>query len=451
MSRNFSIGSNFLNFFNQERAGALEFENSLLVESSRTFVVPAGAKVIKFTAVGGGQAGAGITGGPGAGYFEKTFYAPFTGITTSFILTVGAANGGNTILKYADNTTIATAYGASAISDSNPVGVGGTAEGGDYNANGSPGGTNPGVGGASGSFMGPATYDPISAGHWPGFNESLTGYALNFYRYFKSQYSNSSGVGTYIDYRQPSIFSAVGPAGVGTGAGGSTGPTGEFIGKSGNGGPGGTGPSGSVGGQSGAAGGNGGILNANGILASLKYRSGNGGAGGNGGGGSSPNPSPTQPPRAGGNGGRGGDAGVITNLFGSFGGAGGSSGNGGAGGNGGPGYIYAPGGSGDGGAGGRGYDGGPGGFGGGGGRGGNAGPGGAAGNYPGRTGAPAGVAGNGGTGGYGGGGGAYGLGAEGGNGSSPPPQPPGSPSSPGVVGQGGPGAFIVEWTTIAKN
>ena len=158
--------------YSQSRNNGLNFENRLQITATTTFPVPLNAKAIKFTAVGGGQAGVGTTGGPGGGYFDKIFYAPFTGLTTSFVLTVGAV-GGNTTLGNSAGTVLATAFGATAIDGANPVGIGGTASGGDINSNGSPGGTSPGRGGASGNAFGNGVYNPTYAGRWVYYRESL--------------------------------------------------------------------------------------------------------------------------------------------------------------------------------------------------------------------------------------------------------------------------------------
>jgi hypothetical protein len=193
MSRNLNSNSTFINLVNANRGNTLFFENRILVTSSSTFAVPPKAKVIKFTAVGGGQAGTASTGGPGAGYFEKTFYAPFTGITTSFVLTIGAA-GGNTILAYSNSTTIATAYGATAIGTGNTVGIGGTAGGGDVNTNGSPGGTSPGVGGAAGGPLGDSVYNSTYAGRWIYYDEKFVNDNVKNYYIING---HVSGIGSF--------------------------------------------------------------------------------------------------------------------------------------------------------------------------------------------------------------------------------------------------------------
>ena len=369
-----------------------QFENQVIITSSTTFVVPPETKAIKFTAVGGGQAGTASTGGPGGGYFEKTYQEPFTGLTTSFQLTIGAA-GGNTVLADSAGTTIATAFGATAISAPNPVGVGGTASGGDVNHNGSPGGTSPGVGGASGGKFGDGIYDATYAGRWVYFQESLINDTVK--NLFLGSYYANGGV-SFAGYSAPGsdLFGTVNRKSspiTGTGAiGGLFGDGGDSVvpspsgaglgGFGGNGGNGGSGIPGSpTANQNGSPGGSGGF-------------GGNGGNGGNG----------FPPGRPGGNGGTGG-----------FGGNGGNGGDGAA--------INGPGG-----------DGGAGGFGGFGGTGGTSpGPGtnggdGGAGGFGGGGGVSAPIGGVGGTGGYGGGGGK------------------------GVTGgSGGAGAIIVEWTTTA--
>lgn len=420
MSRNFSLDSITQTIFGGSRNNNLQYENRVIVTSNTTFVVPPNTKAIKFSAVGGGQAGAGTTAGPGGGYFEKSFYSPFTGLTTSFQLTVGSA-GGNTVLADSAGTTIATAYGATAIDGSNPVGVGGTSSGGDFNANGSPGGTSPGVGGASGGIYGPGIYDSTYAGRWAYFKESLINDNLkNFI--LTNFYSNGGGVfsgitsdnvvigGVNIPYLSTSppsttfaypggLFSSgqngrdgvINEAGISGGAGGFGSPGGNggsstTTGPSLTGQPGGAGGPGGFGGD----GGNGG----NGAPGGAVPFGRNGGFGGIGG-----------PGGFGGNGGNGGSAGVpaapAAAVTSSIGGPGGFGGHGGIGG--GNAVPTAAGGTG-----------GPGGFGGGGGIGG-----------PGAV-----TGGDGGPGGFGGGGGS-------------------SPNA--TAGQGGPGAFIIEWTTNSPN
>lgn len=387
-----------------------QFENQVLITSNTTFVVPPGTKAIKFTAVGGGQAGVGSTGGPGGGYFEKTYQEPFTGLTTSFQLTIGAA-GGNTVLADSAGTTIATAYGATAISASNPVGVGGTASGGDVNSNGSPGGTSPGVGGASGGKFGDGVYDATYAGRWVYFRESLINDNI------KNLVSSSYYINTGNSY--PIGFNSSGALTAGAAGGGIYNPN-TVAGSGGllaNGGPGPVGGPGGWGGD-GGPGGKGGDGGFGGVGASspgTNQPAGNGGFGGNGGNGGpgQGGPAPNGPGLAGGNGGAGG--------FGSFGGNGGNGGRGGPV-PGAPAVRYGPGGVGG--------AGGPGGFGGGGGVSGRGGPGGPEGAIPLGDGGP------GGNGGFGGGGGASNL---------------GTPTADVYFngGAGGAGAIIVEWTTTA--
>ena len=224
----------------------LQFENRVIVTSNTTFVVPANTKALKFTAVGGGGAGAAQTGGAGGGYFEKSFYAPFTGLTTSFQLTIGAA-GGNTVLANSAGTTIATAYGATAIGAGATVGVGGTATGGDINSQGSPGGTSPGVGGASGCMFGAGQYNSTYAGRWLYFKESLVNTNILNYLLVRGNFNNIGVSGT---------SGATGsPGGFGGNGGPSSGPasTGGAGGFGGNGGS-STGPAGGLGGSSGFGG-----------------------------------------------------------------------------------------------------------------------------------------------------------------------------------------------------
>lgn len=342
MSRNFSLDSISQSIFSGLRNNELEFENRIIISANTTFVVPAGTKAIKFSAVGGGQAGTASTGGPGGGYFEKTFYAPFTGLTTSFQLTVGAV-GGNTVLANSAGTTIATAFGATAIGAANPVGVGGTSSGGDVNYNGSPGGTSPGVGGASGGKFGSGVYDSTYAGRWVYLRESFTNDNVRNFL-ITSYYANGGAAAAGAVPGTPigvSLFGTVGhqpgTAGIGDrgfagglyGPGGAGGPSSPTT----NPGPGGAGGFGGDGG-SGLAGGPGGI-------------GGNGGSGTFGG--------------DGGFGGNGGVGGPGSGGDGGFGGAGGNVPGGGVG-SGGPGGF-----GGGGGSGGNPGGGGPGGFGGGGG------------------------------------------------------------------------------------
>jgi hypothetical protein len=204
----------------------LEFENSVTFTTTTTFVVPPTATAVKFIGVGGGQAGTASTGGPGGGYFEKTFYAPFTGITTSFILTVGAA-GGNSTLAYSNGTVIATAYGAGAISGTNPVGVGGTSGGGDVNSNGSPGGTSPGVGGAAGGPFGDGVYNATYAGRWVHYNESFNNQNMVIYKLLES---HANGTGNLFDQSSLNSFDVSGIGTVGGFGGG--GPAGGVTGGS---------------------------------------------------------------------------------------------------------------------------------------------------------------------------------------------------------------------------
>lgn len=232
MSRN--IDSN-LSSYNLIPDFPLEFENSVTFTSTTTFVVPPTTKAVKFIGVGGGQAGTASTGGPGGGYFEKTFYAPFTGITTSFILTVGSA-GGNTTLAYSNGTVIATAYGAVAISGTNPVGVGGTAGGGDVNSNGSPGGTSPGVGGASGGPFGNGVYNSTYAGRWVYYNESFNNENILIYKVLEA---NAAGRGNVFDQSILNNFDATGIGTVGGFGGGGISPAGAAAAGGGGGGAGG--------------------------------------------------------------------------------------------------------------------------------------------------------------------------------------------------------------------
>ena len=346
-----------LNTVSQSRSNGLNFENRLQITETTTFVVPRNAKAVKFSVVGGGQPGSGLTAGPGAGYFEKTVYAPFVGLTTSFVLTVAAA-GGNSTLGNSAGTVLATAFGASAIGAGSSIGIGGTASGGDINSNGSPGGTSPGVGGASGSPFGAGQYNPTYAGRWLYFKESFLNDNVKIFLSTNAVAAGATNVSI------PSVGYG------GSGIGGSL-----TLG----GGPGGIAGDGGFGG--------GGNPSSPPIIGGPGGPGGFGGAGGAGG----PGASPISPYGTGGAGGSGGAGG--------FGGAGGTGGRGGS-----------PGGSGG--------AGGPGGFGGGGGIGGL--------NSPGSTRGP------GGSGGFGGGGGS-------------------SNPSPFNGGGGGPGAFIVEWTTQVPN
>jgi len=391
MSRISDIASTVFNTINQSRNNGLDFENRIQITFNTTFVVPPNTKALKFTAVGGGQPGTATTGGPGAGYFEKTFYTPFVGLATSFVLTVAAA-GGNTTLANSAGTVIATAFGATAIGAGASVGVGGTASGGDINSNGSPGGTSPGVGGASGCMYGNGVYNATYAGRWIYFKESFTNdnvknFILSNYQFNGGAVSLASTTGSA--FRQigagiPGLPGSVTADGNGT-PGGLFGDGGAGLtnpgGGGGNGGTGGYGGNGGNGGSSGVSGGAAG---------------GTGGIGGNGGDG----------------GGGAGGGGVPS--YGGTGGTGGYGGNGGGGG-GNPGSTGGTGGAGGfGGCGGQGTQLGPGGAGGFGGGGGIAlTPGSAAG----------------GAGGFGGGGGRAAAGG----------------------GAGGAGAFIVEWTTKVPN
>lgn len=387
MSRNFSLDSVSQTIFSGFRNSNLQYENRIIISANTTFVVPPNTKAIKFSAVGGGRAGVGTTGGPGGGYFEKTFYAPFTGLTTSFQLTVGAV-GGNTILANSAGTTIATAFGATAIGAGFPVGVGGTASGGDLNANGSPGGTSPGVGGASGGCFGDAQYNSTFAGRWVYLAESFTNDNVKNFM-LTNYYINAGNPGFFANLPtvSPPATNYVGFAAVVNGPSFVFGSPGGLFGAAGAGGAGGFGaPGGPLnplsfvpGAGPGGLGGSGGVAGGP-----------TGGIGGPGGFGA-----PGGPASADGGGGPGG-----------FGGSGGSGGS--------PSPFFPNGG-------------GPGGFGGGGGFGRS--PGGLPGNgFPG------------GPGGFGGGGGAGSI-------AGPPPAFLG----PGTAGSGGPGAFIIEWTTTLPN
>ncbi len=208
-----------LNFYEADPNNVLVYENSITITSTSTFVVPPGTNAVKFTVVGGGQAGVGTTGGAGGGYFEKTFYAPFTGITTSFILTVGAA-GGNSTLAYSNSVVIATAYGATAIGAGATVGIGGTSEGGDINTKGSPGGTTPGVGGASGGPFGDSVYNSTYAGRWLYFNESFTNDNVLIYELINAHIAGAgtsftrASLGDVGNVGEVGGFGGGGPAGV---------------------------------------------------------------------------------------------------------------------------------------------------------------------------------------------------------------------------------------------
>jgi len=235
-----------LNSYNLTPDFPLEFENSVTFTATTTFVIPPTTKAVKFIGVGGGQAGTASTGGPGGGYFEKTFYAPFTGITTSFILTVGAA-GGNSTLAYSNGTVIATAYGATAIGTGATVGIGGTAEGGDINTKGSPGGTSPGVGGASGGPFGDSVYNATYAGRWVYYNESFNNQNIVIYKLLES---HANGRGNVFDQSILNNFDATGIGTVGGFGGGGlaggvgAGGSGGFGGGGGNGTPAGSGGAG---------------------------------------------------------------------------------------------------------------------------------------------------------------------------------------------------------------
>ena len=178
MSRNTDLSTQTFHITNTDDILSVEYENRVILTASETFVPPAAATAIRFTAVGGGGAGIGTTGGAGAGLFQKTFYAPWVGVTTSFVLTVGAVEGDTTLADSA-GTSLAKAFGATAISDTNPVGVGGTSCGGDLNTSGSPGGI--GVGGASGGIIADSVYDDTYAGRWKYFQESITNQNLKNY------------------------------------------------------------------------------------------------------------------------------------------------------------------------------------------------------------------------------------------------------------------------------
>ena len=178
MSRNTDLSTHTFHLTNVVDILSIEYENRVILTASETFVPPAAATAIRFTAVGGGGAGIGTTGGAGAGLFQKTFYAPWVGVTTSFVLTVGAVEGDTTLADSA-GTSLAKAFGATAISDTNPVGVGGTSCGGDLNTSGSPGGI--GVGGASGGIIADSVYDDTYAGRWKYFQESITNQNLKNY------------------------------------------------------------------------------------------------------------------------------------------------------------------------------------------------------------------------------------------------------------------------------
>lgn len=338
MSRNFSLDSVTQTIFNGSRSNNFQFENRIIITSNTTFAVPPNTKTLRISAVGGGQPGSVTVAGPGGGFFSKIFYAPFTGTSASFQLTVGAV-GGNSVLANSVGTTIATAYGATAISGPNPVGVGGTASGGDINANGSPGGSSPGFGGASGGFYGNSVYNSIYAGRWLYLQESFINDSIKNFLY-QSQAANGGAPvtagGLYLTGGSESGFRG------GFGAPGGTSPVaGTPGGPGGVGGDGGAGTYGNAA-QSGGAGGPGGFA-------------GRGGPGGTGGPGLY-NPygyySPAQPGGSGGPGGFG-NAGGPGGAAGASGGSGGPGGFGGGGGLSGP-----PGGS---------AVGGPGGFGGGGG------------------------------------------------------------------------------------
>jgi hypothetical protein len=201
MSRNTDLSTQTFHITNADDILSVEYENRVVLTASETFVPPAAATAIRFTAVGGGGAGIGTTGGAGAGLFQKTFYAPWVGVTTSFVLTIGAAEGDTTLADSA-GTSLAKAFGATGISDTNPVGVGGTSCGGDLNTSGSPGGI--GVGGASGGLIADSVYDDTYAGRWRYFQESITNENLKNYIisnfYISGGSENSIGIGTAACY-----------------------------------------------------------------------------------------------------------------------------------------------------------------------------------------------------------------------------------------------------------
>jgi len=428
MSRNTDLSTQTFNTKNANEVLTLEFENRIILTSSQTFVPPTAATAVRFTAVGGGGDALIYVGGAGAGLFQKTFYAPWVGLTTSFQLTVAAA-GGDTTLADSAGTSIAKAFGATAIDGSNPVGVGGTSCGGELNTSGSPGGSSPGVGGASGGLIADSTYDSEYAGRWKYFQESIRNDNLKDYiigNFYLSGGSVSiAGLGTNTVVAQQIDGKASGGIPAGLFSDGydactytlSTTYTGT-CGKGGDGGYGGNGGTGAAGrsascpqpgplycysggpGGDGGYGGDGGCGGSfitycalsGGQLATSGCPGGAGGYGGNGGNGR-PGSGCAFVPACGGAGGTGG-----------FGGRGGNGGNGSCHG---CGYAYVSGGTG-----------GTGGFGGGGGVGGFS----------------CCCRGCGGVGGYGGGGGAL----------NPTTTNTGCTARYGV---GGAGAVIVEWTT----
>ena len=357
MSRNFSLDSITQSVFSNSRNKNLQYENRIIISASTTFVVPPNTKAIKFSAVGGGRAGVGSTGGPGGGYFEKSFYAPFTGLTTSFQLTVGAV-GGNTVLANSTGTTIATAFGATAIGTGFPIGVGGTASGGDLNANGSPGGQSTptaGVGGASGGCFGDGQYNSTFAGRWVYLKESFTNDNVKNFLLTNYYANGGSTVAGFTATPVAGFFGVVNgsspiggsPGGLfGDGATGATSPvtptSGGVGGYGGNGGsgstssPGGSGGIGGAGGDGGTTpsgtggpGGAGGFGAPGGNGAFGPVNGGNGGAGGFGGAGGNGGPAGTNA-GSGGTGGFGGGGGIAgapngSGGTGGFGGGGGSS------------------------------------------------------------------------------------------------------------------------------
>jgi len=428
MSRNADLSTQTFNIKNATDVLTLEFENRVVLTGSETFVPPAAATAVRFTAVGGGSAGIGTTAGAGAGLFQKTFYAPWTGDYASFQLTVGAVEG-DTILANNSGTSLARAFGATAISGTNPIGVGGTSCGGDLNTSGSPGGTSPGVGGASGGLIADSTYDSTYAGRWKYFQESITNESVKNYIignfYISGGTETAVAIGTIGDYTivtQEIDGQATGgmPAGLfSNGYDACTLPgCNTFTGADGKGGKGGYG--------------------------------GNGGCGAIGRSNTVPQPGCFYCAGSGGDGGYGGDggtggyyqcycpSGAALALLGCPGGAGGYGGNGGAG-SPGCGCYFVPS---------TGGCGGTGGFGGHGGRGGHAATHACGTLYI--------AGGNGGTGGFGGGGGqggcsacAYGCGGAGGYGGGGGAMNPATnyPGCGDRSGPGGTGAIIVEWTT----
>jgi len=211
MSRNTDLSAASIVVKSNENITSLDFEHRILITSNTTFVPPAAATAIRFTAVGGGGNGSGYTSGAGAGLFQKTIYGPWTGTNTNFQLTIGAAEGITTLANCA-GTSIAKAFGATAISGPNPVGVGGTSCGGDLNTSGSPGGQATcmctghlgGVGGASGGLIADSIYDETYAGRWAYFKESISNenvknYVLNSF-YLSGGTATAIGLGTAGDY-----------------------------------------------------------------------------------------------------------------------------------------------------------------------------------------------------------------------------------------------------------